>query len=64
MDAVVIGHTRIWVTCSDCGEERLVPKSYTKQARFTGRCRKCFMVEAKRGMNRYFQKWLPEVKEV
>jgi len=30
-----------WVICPDCGEGRWAALYYTKQARFTGRCKTC-----------------------
>jgi len=55
-EAVVNGQKRIWVICPDCSEGRWVLKSYTRRILFTGRCRKCYMVEAKSYIGRYLQR--------
>lgn len=52
--ALIDGQKRIWVICPDCSEGRWVIESSAKEARFSGRCRKCYMVETRRDMAKYF----------
>lgn len=62
-EAIVNGQKRIWVICPDCSEGRWISKSYARQIRFTGRCQRCYMVKAKRYMERYHQRGANYQKE-
>ena len=53
-EILVNGLKRVWVICPDCSNGRWVAKTNARQTRFTGRCRECYMVEARRAMGRYF----------
>ena len=52
--AIINGQKRIWVICPDCSGGRWVLESNVNDMRFTGRCRKCYMVEARGNMDKYF----------
>ena len=53
-EVLINGHKHVWVICPDCSEGRFVLKTNARQVRFTGRCQRCYMIEARRDMGRYF----------